>query len=105
MFWMVMTALWVVLLVAPLVLLVALLPHGRDCPRCGSETLLIRSRVFGRLRRVLGQRWCTACGWEGLMRYGSRPSPVPAQQAPAEEFGPAADDDAAWRSERDGNPF
>jgi hypothetical protein len=30
---------------------------------------------------------------------------VPAQQAPAEEFGPAADDDAAWRSERDGNPF
>jgi hypothetical protein len=56
MFWMVMTALWVVLLLAPLVLLVALLPHGRDCPRCGSETLLIRSRLFGRLRRC----WASA---------------------------------------------
>jgi hypothetical protein len=105
MFWMVMTALWVVLLLAPLALLVALLPSGRDCPRCGSETLLMRSRVLGRLRKVVGKRWCTACGWEGLMRYSSRPTtPAPVQTEPAEEYG-TADDDAAWRSDRDTNPF
>ena len=68
MFWMFMTALWVVMLLAPLALLVALLPSGRDCPRCGGETILLRQRMLHAARRFLGRRWCTSCGWEGVMR-------------------------------------
>ena len=104
MFWMFMTALWVVMLLAPLVLLVALLPAGRDCPRCGGETFAIRSRVLRPVRRFVGQRWCTACAWEGMMRYDPRQQPVPVLEPIPEEHG-AADDDAAWRGERDGNPL
>jgi hypothetical protein len=56
------------------------------------------------VRRILGQRWCAACGWEGLMRYSSRPTAVPAAPQQVEEYGTPSDD-AAWRTERDGNPF
>lgn len=103
MFWMFMTGLWVVMLLAPLALLVALLPAGRDCPRCGTETFLIQNRVLRPVRRFFGRRWCSACGWEGLMRFG-RPAPVPVvEAAPAPE---EVDDDAVWRGEkRDGNLF
>ena len=98
MFWMFMTALWVVMLVAPLALLVALLPAGRDCPRCGCETLPIRVQALKPIRRFLGRRWCTACGWEGMMRV-TRYAPIPALETVAE---PAeVDDDAVWRSEKD----
>src|SRR5215213_10957578 len=76
MFWMFMTALWVVMLLAPLALLVALLPSGRDCPRCGCETLPIQVRALKPLRRFLGRRWCTACSWEGIMRV-TKNAPVP----------------------------
>lgn len=103
MFVMFMTALWVVMLVAPLVLLVALLPSGRDCPRCGGETLLLRHRLLGAARRFLGRRWCTACGWEGVMRY-SRHVPLPALEV-VPDVHDEADDDAVWRPERDGSAF
>lgn len=102
MFWMFMTALWVVMLLAPLALLVALLPSGRDCPRCGGETLLLRHRVLTSVRRFMGRRWCTACGWEGMMRYSHRhPVPVLALAEVRDE----ADDDAVWRSEPGGNVY
>jgi ribosomal protein S27AE len=99
MFWMFMTALWVVMLLAPLALLAALLPAGRDCPRCGTETFLLRSRALRAARRLLGRRWCSACGWEGLMRTG-RPGPAPVVEAAraVEEI----DDDAAWRGDQRG---
>lgn len=99
MLWMFMTALWVVMLLAPLALLVALLPTGRDCPRCGSETLPIRVALLRSVRRMLNRRWCTACGWEGIMRV-SRQIPVPAVEMVAEERD-EYDDDAVWRGERD----
>ena len=103
MFWTFMAALWVVMLLAPLALLVALLPAGRDCPRCGGETLLLRSRLLGTVRNRLGRRWCTACGWEGLMRYGAYPAPPALELLQAE---PAeADDDALWRGDRDNSLF
>ena len=98
MFWMFMTALWVVMLVAPVVLLVALLPMGRDCPRCGGETLAIQPRFLRPVRRYVLPRWCTACGWEGYTRTAS-PAPLPGLHLatePVEE----ADDDAVWRGER-----
>ena len=98
MFWTFMTALWVVMLLAPLALLVALLPAGRDCPRCGSETLPIRVALLKPLRRFLGRRWCTACGWEGTMRV-VRNAPVPAYEVVQETE--EHDDDAVWRGERD----
>ncbi len=97
MFWMFMTALWVAMLLAPLALLAALLPAGRDCPRCGTETFLLQNRLLRPVRRVLGRRWCSACGWEGLMRFG-RPAPAPVRSAaPAPE---EVDDDAAWRGDK-----
>jgi hypothetical protein len=98
MVWMFMTALWVVMLLAPLALLIALLPAGRDCPRCGGESLPILTRTLRPVRRLLTRRWCTSCGWEGVMRV-SRHLPVPALEVVPdhEEY----DDDAAWRSERD----
>ena len=103
MFWMFMTVLWVVMLLAPLVLLVALLPCGRDCPRCGGETVLMRYRLLSATRRFLGRRWCLACGWEGMMRFSARHQPpalVVAEPVPDE-----VDDDAVWRGERDGTVF
>lgn len=102
MFWMFMSALWVVMLLAPLGLLVALLPSGRDCPRCSGETLLLRHRMLGPVRRHLGRRWCTACGWEGLMRFSNR---VPVPVLEVAEVRDEADDDAVWRGERDGNVY
>ncbi|HEX8695708.1 MAG TPA: hypothetical protein VF746_25055 [Longimicrobium sp.] len=99
MFMMFLTALWVVMLVAPLALLVALLPSGRDCPRCGSETLPIRVRPLKPVRRFLGRRWCTACGWEGIMRV-TRHAPAPAVEVVHHEPD-EVDDDAVWRGERD----
>ena len=99
MVWMLMTALWVVMLLAPLALLVALLPSGRDCPRCGGESLPIRVQLLRPVRRFLGRRWCTACGWEGIMR-ASRPGPVLALERLHDEP-EIIDDDAAWRGERD----
>jgi hypothetical protein len=99
MFWTFMSALWVVMLVAPIALLVALLPTGRDCPRCGSESVPIRVAILRPVRRFLSRRWCTACGWEGLVRVTRQPAPV--TEVVAEEQVEQVDDDAVWRGERD----
>ncbi|HEV7591194.1 MAG TPA: hypothetical protein VGO40_23990 [Longimicrobium sp.] len=99
MFWMLMTTLWVVMLLAPLALLLALLPSGRDCPRCGCESLPIRVAALRPVRRYLNRRWCTSCGWEGVMRV-THAAPVPAVEAVAEEH-PGYEDDAVWRPERE----
>jgi hypothetical protein len=104
MFWMFMTALWVVMLLAPLALLVALLPAGRDCPRCSGETILLRHRMLTPIRRFMGRRWCTSCGWEGMMRY-SRNVPVPVLATAVAEHRDEADDDAVWRPERNDTVF
>jgi hypothetical protein len=104
MLWMVMTALWIVMLVAPLALLAALLPAGRGCPRCGTETFLLQSRALRPVQRLFARRWCSGCGWEGLVRTTRPGAPAPASPAPA--TGEEIDDDAVWRGEqRDGNTF
>lgn len=92
-----MTVLFVAMLLAPLALMVAVLPAGRDCPRCGGETFGIHVRALKPVRRKLGRRWCAACGWEGVMRTPARTAPIPAVAAvsPAEPH--EVDDDAAWR--------
>lgn len=100
MFWTFMTALWVVMLVAPIALLVALLPAGRECPRCGSETLPILVAILRPVRGLLGRRWCTACGWEGLVRVTRQPV-EPVVEVVPEAHEETVDDDAVWRGERD----
>lgn len=100
MFWMLMTTLWVVMLLAPLALLLALLPAGRDCPRCGCESLPIRVAALRPVRRYLNRRWCTSCGWEGVMRVTHLAPAAPAVEPVAEEH-PEYDDDAMWRPERE----
>ena len=98
MFWMFMTALWVVMLAAPLVLLIALLPTGRDCPRCGAETIPLLPRLLRPLRAFLMPRWCTACGWEGYTRVVAN-GPVQGLEL-AQGAHDEADDDAVWRGEK-----
>jgi hypothetical protein len=90
-----MTVVFVAMLLAPLALMVAILPAGRDCPRCGGETVPIRIRALEPVRKMLRRRWCTACGWDGMMRAEMRHRPVPATVAAAEPH--EVDDDAAWR--------
>ena len=98
MFWMFMTALWIVMLAAPMILLAALLPTGRECPRCSAETLPIRSRLLHPLRGFVRSRWCMACGWEGYTRNAPS-APVPGLELSHEPV-TEVDDDAAWRGER-----
>lgn len=91
-----MMVLFAALMIAPLALMVAVLPAGRDCPRCGGETFGIRVRALKPLRRMLGRRWCAACGWEGLMRTHKHPVPAPIVQH-ATDLPHREVDDEAWR--------
>jgi hypothetical protein len=97
MFWLFVTFLWAAMLLSPFVLLYLFLPSGRDCPRCASETVPIRSRLLRPLRRVAGVRWCMQCGWEGVARTTALRRPVPQFEVVPEELH-EADDDAPWRS-------
>ncbi len=97
MFWLFAMAIWAAMLILPIVLLIALLPAGRGCPRCGNETLPIQFAWLKPMYRLVQRRWCPACGWEGVSRQtgwrrvGTIPQPVPLRRS--EE----ADDDAAWK--------
>lgn len=97
MFWLFAMAIWAAMLILPIVLLIALLPAGRGCPRCGSETLPIQLAWLKPVRQLLQRRWCFACGWEGVsrqgawQRVGSVPEPLVARRTEQ------ADDDAAWK--------
>ncbi len=98
MFWMFLVALWVAMLISPIALLIAFLPSGRDCPRCGGETIPIRNRLLHPFRRFLSLRWCMACGWDGVMRQTRWAQPV--HQYETAETTLEADDNAAWREGR-----
>jgi hypothetical protein len=97
MFWLLVMALWLALLLSPLVLLFFFLPTGRSCPRCSGETLLLRSRLLQPVRRLANLRWCTSCGWEGVMRNAVLTRPLPTLEVvPDDKDDP--DNDAPWRS-------
>jgi hypothetical protein len=97
MFWLLVTGLWAAMLLSPFVLLFLFLPSGRDCPRCASETVSIRSRFLRPVRRLAVMRWCMACGWEGIARYAVMRRPLPTLEVVPEEAR-EADDDAPWRA-------
>ena len=67
------------------VILIAALSAGSACPACGGEAIAV---LFPRpLRRVpfIERRWCTSCGWEGLLR---RTRPAGARSASADASSP-----------------
>jgi hypothetical protein len=97
MFWLLVMALWIALLLSPLVLLYLFLPAGRDCPRCSSETILLRSRLLRPVRRLTSMRWCISCGWEGVMRNAVLTSPLPTLEVVPDDAD-ERDSDAPWRS-------
>jgi hypothetical protein len=101
MFWLLVTLLWIALLVSPLVLLFLFLPTGRDCPRCNSETLLLQSRLLRPFRRLTNLRWCTSCGWEGVMRNAVLTRPLPTLEVVPDDSDDT-DKNAPWRGKSDG---
>jgi hypothetical protein len=96
MFWVFVVVLWAAMLVSPFVLLYLFLPAGRECPRCVTETVAIRSRWLGPVRRFAGLRWCMACGWEGVARTAGVKRPLQDLDMVPDEV-EEADDDAPWR--------
>lgn len=97
MFWLFVVALWAAMLLAPVLLLFIFLPSGSACPRCGKETLPIRSRLLHPARRLASLRWCMECSWQGVMRQtGVRKSPR--RKAAIPDTGHESDNDAPWRS-------
>ena len=101
MVWVLMTALWVVMLLSPLALLFAFLPAGRCCPRCGEEALPIRSRTLALFGGLVRKRWCIGCGWDGVMRVelSIRPLPTIEVQVPDDEDDEEIDE--PWRGSED----
>lgn len=98
MFWLFVVALWTALLLAPIALLYAFLPSGRGCPRCGHETVPIRSWLLHPVRRLTALRWCLDCGWQGLMRHGRNRAPVPTLEVvPDDAHAHDTDGDAPWK--------
>lgn len=86
------------------------LPDQRSCPICGNETLHVLSRwlrfvsAFTR-NSTLERHWCTACGWEGVVRIRARrparnplgPEPLPSGALNAVDLRFLEVDGRAWR--------
>src|SRR5688572_21082231 len=95
MFWLVVTAVWVAMLISPFIMLFIFLPTGNVCPKCESETIRIRSQILRPAYKLVGLRWCLSCGWQGLVRQAPLAAPVAVELVPDEVE--EADDDAPWR--------
>ena len=96
MFWVLVTALWAAMLISPFVLLYLFLPTGRECPRCASETIAIRSWMPRPIRSLGSLRWCMECGWEGVARNAVVRHSLPKLEVVPDDGGEAGDD-ASWR--------
>ncbi len=99
MFWLFVVALWAAMLLSPILLLFFFLPTGRECPRCGGETLLLRSRLLRPVRRLASVRWCFSCGWEGIMRRSAWLRPLPTLEVVPDDSDDR-DENAPWRGGR-----
>lgn len=96
MFWLFVVALWSAMLISPILLLFLFLPSGRECPRCGSESIPIRSRLLHPIRRLATLRWCLACGWEGVARRTAPVRPIPTLEVVPDDADEGGDD-APWK--------
>jgi hypothetical protein len=56
--------------VAATVVFYFILPRGDRCPNCDTPTIRLQPTGWNRLVPFLRSSWCTACGWEGLLRRG-----------------------------------
>ena len=62
-----------------------LLPRGPICRNCDVAMMRIRNRGLERILPGLERRWCTTCGWNGIVRSAPaapRHSPHPPLPAP-----------------------
>ena len=96
MFWVFVTILWAAMLLSPFILLYLFLPAGRDCPRCASETIAVRSALLAPVRRIAAMRWCLTCGWEGVARTSVLRRPLPRFEVVPDDKDDA--DDAPWKT-------
>jgi len=96
MFWILVTALWVGMLLSPFILLYLFLPTGRQCPRCAGDTLSIRSLVLKPFRSLASFRWCMQCGWEGVARTSVLRRTLPKFEVVPDDRGDN-EDEAPWR--------
>jgi hypothetical protein len=96
MFWVFVTLLWAAMLLSPFVLLYLFLPAGRECPRCASETISVRSAMLAPVHRMACLRWCLTCGWEGVSRNSMLRHPLPRFEVVPDDKDDA--DDAPWRT-------
>lgn len=97
MFWLFVVSLWAAMILSPVLLLFLFLPAGRDCPRCGTETVPIRARLLHPVRSLAQLRWCMSCGWEGVARrVRGRRVPPPLEAVP--ENASEAGGDTSWQS-------
>ena len=76
MHWLLVVAIWIALLLYPLVLMLLVTRISRRCPACGCETLPLRIQALRFSRGWLTWRWCLCCGWEGLVRKPLRLNPL-----------------------------
>ena len=96
MFWVFVTLLWAAMLLSPFILLYLFLPAGRECPRCASETVSVRSTLMAPFRRIACRRWCLTCGREGVARNTVLRRPLPRFEVVPDDKDDA--DGAPWRT-------
>lgn len=96
MLWVFVTVLWAAMLLSPFILLYLFLPAGRECPRCASETVPVRSPLFAPFRKFATFRWCLTCGWEGVTRTTVLRHPLPRFEVVPDDRDDV--DEAPWRT-------
>ncbi len=75
-FVLVFSGLLVLRILAATAVFIVLLPKGDRCPLCDAATLRVQHTVWNRIAPFFRTSWCTACGWEGMLRHGTV-SPAP----------------------------
>src|SRR5680860_521495 len=98
MFWILVVALWAVMLLSPVFLLYFFLPSGRECPRCTQETVSVRTLWLRPVKRIANLRWCIRCGWEGVVRTQLVRHALPRFEVVPDDSGNSGDG-APWRSD------
>ena len=53
-----------------------LMPESDRCPMCDRPTIRVSKPAWNRLLPWFRTSWCFECGWEGLLRPPSDPTPL-----------------------------
>ena len=68
--------LFILRIIAATLVFLWILPEGDRCPNCDAVTLRVQSAGWNRLMPWFRTSWCYECGWDGLLRLASPPSPA-----------------------------